>query len=110
MSLTDARQCVPANYRSGDSSCTEGESKEATDTRFPQKRYYRQRAHSNPLSDHSFDYPVTPEEMNWSAVFPNYSGETGRGVDFLDIGCGYGGLIVNLSPLFPDKLMVGFEI
>lgn len=79
-------------------------------TLFPQKRYYRQRAHSNPHSDHSFDNPVTPQEMDWSTVFPKYSGDVAGGVDFLDIGCGYGGLIVNLSPLFPDKLMVGFEI
>jgi len=79
-------------------------------TEFPQKRYYRQRAHSNPLSDHSFDYPVCPDDMDWSSVFPNYGGDVTKGVDFLDIGCGYGGLIVNLSPLFPDKLMLGFEI
>lgn len=25
------------------------------DIRLPQKRFYRQRAHSNPISDHSFD-------------------------------------------------------
>ena len=24
----------------------------------PQKRYFRQRAHSNPMSDHNFAYPV----------------------------------------------------
>ena len=29
---------------------------------------------------------------------------------FADIGCGYGGLLVQLSPMFPDKLMVGLEI
>ncbi|KAK5933800.1 hypothetical protein CgunFtcFv8_014253 [Champsocephalus gunnari] len=54
----------------------------------PQKRYYRQRAHSNPMAYHTFDYPV----------------------EFADIGCGYGGLLVELSPLFPDKLMLGMEI
>ena len=25
----------------------------------------------------------------------------------LDVGCGYGGLLVELSPLFPDKYMLG---
>jgi len=81
----------------------------AVSGKFPQKRYYRQRAHSNPLSDHSFNYPVTPDHMDWKSIFPHYTG-TLTDVQFLDIGCGYGGLIVSLSPLFPDKLMVGFEI
>ena len=29
----------------------------------PKKKFYRQRAHSNPISDHCFDYPVTPDEV-----------------------------------------------
>ena len=36
----------------------------------PRKRNYRQRAHSNPLSDHSFEYPVRPETMNWKEILP----------------------------------------
>ncbi|XP_053560965.1 tRNA (guanine-N(7)-)-methyltransferase isoform X2 [Bombina bombina] len=31
-------------------------------------------------------------------------------VEFADIGCGYGGLLVELSPLFPNTLMLGLEI
>lgn len=31
-------------------------------------------------------------------------------VEFADIGCGYGGLLVELSPMFPDTLMLGMEI
>ena len=31
-------------------------------------------------------------------------------VRFADVGCGFGGLIVSLSPLYPDKLMVGMEL
>merc|ERR1712244_206824 len=27
-----------------------------------------------------------------------------------DIGCGYGGLLMQLSPMFPDTLMIGMEI
>ncbi len=77
--------------------------------KLPQKRYYRQRAHSNPMSDHCFDYPVSPQKMDWKEHYPDY--EKGRTeVRFADIGCGYGGLLVQLSPLFPDKLMLGMEI
>lgn len=31
-------------------------------------------------------------------------------VRFADVGCGFGGLLVRLSPLYPDQLMVGMEI
>jgi hypothetical protein len=107
---------------------------------WPQKKYYRQRAHSNPLADHRFDVPVKPQLMDWSVLYPRFfetpagsgsgggsSGESSetasaacggssasiesggvglqtkaasaavpagsRRVEFLDIGCGYGGLL-----------------
>lgn len=41
-------------------------------SKLPQKKYYRQRAHSNPLGDHNFDYPINPEKMDWSRWFPQY--------------------------------------
>ncbi|VDN22611.1 unnamed protein product [Gongylonema pulchrum] len=28
----------------------------------PQKKYYRQRAHANPMSDHDIEYPVSPDQ------------------------------------------------
>lgn len=86
----------------------------------PQKKYYRQRAHANPMADHTLEYPVSPDAMDWRTLFPAFfpekddNGEhtvckTSR-VEFADIGCGYGGLLVDLSPMFPDTLMVGMEI
>ncbi|GFX97395.1 hypothetical protein TNCV_1077661 [Trichonephila clavipes] len=80
----------------------------------PQKRYYRQRAHSNPIADHNFDYPLTPDHMNWAPLYPKYFGEdaskSNAKVEFADVGCGYGGLLVELSSLFPEALMLGLEI
>ena len=35
----------------------------------PQKKFYRQRAHSNPLADHCFDYPANPDAMNWKKFY-----------------------------------------
>lgn len=35
---------------------------------------------------------------------------SGPMVKFADIGCGYGGLLMALSPIFPDTLMLGLEI
>ncbi|KAG8930987.1 tRNA (guanine-N(7)-)-methyltransferase (tRNA(m7G46)-methyltransferase) [Tulasnella sp. 418] len=31
-------------------------------------------------------------------------------VEFADIGCGFGGLLIALAPMFPDTLMLGMEI
>ncbi|XP_075055432.1 tRNA (guanine-N(7)-)-methyltransferase [Mixophyes fleayi] len=94
----------------------------------PQKRYYRQRAHSNPIADHTFEYPIKPEKMDWSEYYPEYfkplssdcihdvkdimveEKKQVNPVEFADIGCGYGGLLVELSPLFPNTLMLGLEI
>ncbi|XP_060072416.1 tRNA (guanine-N(7)-)-methyltransferase-like [Ylistrum balloti] len=95
--------------------------------KLPQKKYYRQRAHSNPMSDHIVDYPLSPDKMDWSEHYPEFckppsnrkneeidherrdKGRQPR-VEFADIGCGYGGLLVQLSPVFPDSLMLGMEI
>ena len=74
----------------------------------PQKKYYRSRAHCNPLSHNDgFDYPVRPSEMDWSGHYPSIADPS---VDFVDVGCGFGGLTVALATLFPDKLTLAMEI
>lgn len=86
----------------------------------PQKKHYRQRAHSNPIADHCLEYPLKPELMNWSPYYPKYFSKDNdnentednpkKYVEFADIGCGYGGLLVTLSPMFPNNLILGLEI
>lgn len=90
----------------------------------PQKKYYRQRAHSNPLADHSFIYPTSPAEADWSSHFPAFFPDSSTkseppdskkckracAVEIVDVGCGYGGLLIKLSSLFPETLMLGLEI
>ncbi|KAM8916502.1 tRNA (guanine-N(7)-)-methyltransferase isoform 2-T2 [Spinachia spinachia] len=53
--------------------------------------------------------------MDWRKLYADFitgnpSDEDAPRVEFADIGCGYGGLLVELSPLFPDKLILGMEI
>ena len=100
------------------SDTTEGELVE----KLPKKKFYRQRAHSNPIADHCFDYPVSPDKVrprstqpqitpcmfqhSWAEFFPDHPGGM---VEFADIGCGYGGLLVQLSPMFPNTLMIGIS-
>lgn len=88
--------------------------------KLPRKRFYRARAHSNPLSDSHFPIPISPDDVDLSQHYPRYfpadKGEHGDGdaeaprIRFADVGCGFGGLLVGLSPLFPDKLMIGMEL
>jgi len=44
--------------------------------------------------------------MDWSMHFPAFA-ESGKTPEFADIGCGFGGLLIALAPLFPDTLMLG---
>ncbi|GEQ69606.1 hypothetical protein JCM33374_g3278 [Metschnikowia sp. JCM 33374] len=80
----------------------------------PRKRFYRQRAHSNPFSDHRLDYPQEPSMMNWGKLYPHYldeeTGKMTKNVEIADIGCGYGGLLINLATAFPETLCLGMEI
>ena len=71
-----------------------------------QKKHYRQRAHANPFSDHSLLYPSSPHTVDWSAHYPAFAG-TGQVPQYADIGCGFGGLLINLAPIFPNILMLG---
>ncbi|WVQ71376.1 tRNA (guanine-N(7)-)-methyltransferase [Cryptococcus sp. DSM 104548] len=89
----------------------------------PQKRFYRQRAHANVFIDHELEYPKNPERMDWSTHYPAYfpapndDGSIppntklgGKKVEWADVGCGFGGLLMALAPMFPEKLMLGMEI
>lgn len=76
----------------------------------PQKRYFRQRAHANPFSDHDLTYPTNPAAMNWSLFFPKWNIENPSSVEIVDIGCGFGGLLIALAPKFPSMMIVGMEI
>jgi len=54
-------------------------------------------------------YPASPDDVEWDAHYPAFSG-TGKKPEFADVGCGFGGLLIALAPLYPDTLMLGLEI
>ncbi|TGJ86259.1 hypothetical protein E0Z10_g2499 [Xylaria hypoxylon] len=100
----------------------------------PRKKFYRQRAHANVFSDHHLVYPKSPDHMDWSTYFPAFVADTDpittsqptetslssatnlcprkltKEVEVVDIGCGFGGLLVALAPALPDTLLLGMEI
>ena len=69
--------------------------------------FHKQRAHCNPLAHHQLDYPMNPSSMDWSDLYPDFPDQI---PEIADIGCGYGGLLVSLSTLFPNTLILGGEI
>ena len=70
------------------------------------------RASPAPFPD---DSPLNPSEYNWEAHYPEFFAKAKEAdpnaeaplVRFADVGCGFGGLLVRLSPLFPNDLAVG---
>nr|XP_027085972.1 tRNA (guanine-N(7)-)-methyltransferase-like [Coffea arabica]XP_027087996.1 tRNA (guanine-N(7)-)-methyltransferase-like [Coffea arabica] len=78
-------------------------------TGLPRKRFYRARAHSNPLSDSHFPVPVAPSQFDYFSHYPQISNDSKK-IEFADIGCGFGGLLISLSTLFPATLMIGMEL
>ncbi|KAL8793496.1 MAG: hypothetical protein Q9195_003869 [Heterodermia aff. obscurata] len=91
-------------------------------TELPKKKFYRQRAHANPFSDHQLEYPISPDLMNWAEHYPVYAAppeddkddqaprRMTKDVTVADIGCGFGGLLVALAPQLSSELLLGLEI
>lgn len=97
---------------------------EVPEGKLPQKKFFRQRAHANPFSDHNLTYPESPAAMDWVELYPAYAvkeekentdlsvqgksvGKISKQVEVADIGCGFGGLLFALAPKMPDTLLVG---
>lgn len=124
--------------QSEDSELDEGKRKVVKEDRLiPKKKDYRMRAHINPLNTTPFPYPSHHSFVDWKGHYPLfYNGSqednekaycntvehpsfyehprtyplNGTNVSIIDVGCGYGGLLFGLAPLFPDKLILGMEI
>lgn len=79
----------------------------------PQKRYFRQRAHVNPIADHNFEYPLSPDQTDWTKFYDYDKTDTQveHKIRCLDVGCGFGGLLISLAAEIPaGHLALGMEI
>jgi tRNA (guanine-N7-)-methyltransferase len=51
--------------------------------------------------------PYHPDQADWEELFP---GIGDKKVEHVDIGCGYGGFLVGLGQIYPEKYSLGMEI
>lgn len=42
--------------------------------------------------------------MDWASHYPSFPG---KAPEYADVGCGFGGLLVELAPLLPDTVILG---
>ncbi|RAL01014.1 tRNA (guanine46-N7)-methyltransferase [Aspergillus ibericus CBS 121593] len=122
MSQPPPKRQKRAEYRKQVAEAVGDESAPVGKVKLPKKKFYRQRAHANPFSDHQLNYPLSPAHMDWASHFPAFvnpdPAQTNligtrkllKDVEVVDIGCGFGGLLVGLAGLLPETLMVGMEI
>lgn len=71
----------------------------------PKKSDFRPRAHCNPYSDINLFIPDNPFSINWQNFFKNNTPPL-----FLDLGCGYGRFLMEISKKYPNINMCGMEI
>jgi hypothetical protein len=76
-------------------------------------KFYRLRAHANPLAE-SFalreEAPASPSCVDWAALFPAIRQNPSRKVAWVDVGCGFGGLVASLAEHYPSEIVLGMEI
>eukprot|EP00485_Elphidium_margaritaceum_P009654 CAMPEP_0202709322 /NCGR_PEP_ID=MMETSP1385-20130828/21462_1 /ASSEMBLY_ACC=CAM_ASM_000861 /TAXON_ID=933848 /ORGANISM="Elphidium margaritaceum" /LENGTH=251 /DNA_ID=CAMNT_0049368567 /DNA_START=26 /DNA_END=781 /DNA_ORIENTATION=- len=70
-------------------------------------------AHCNPFNDVPYNFPTSPASMDWSQHFSQHTKDHPNvplQVSFVDIGCGFGNLLLQLAKLWPNRCGVGMEI
>ncbi|RVD93344.1 S-adenosylmethionine-dependent protein [Tubulinosema ratisbonensis] len=71
----------------------------------PKKKDFRPRAHANPFGDVFMEIPENPEVINWNEHF-----DSSDSPNFIDIGCGYGRFLIELSEKYKNKQVCGLEL
>lgn len=69
----------------------------------------RTRPHRNPLAENDDEHPECPAQFaeRYTEFYPNMPNPV---VEFVDVGCAFGGMLFALGELFPQTCMLGLEI
>jgi tRNA (guanine-N7-)-methyltransferase len=76
----------------------------------------RTRPHRNPLSSNEDEHPDSPQEWHREIMedklYPTTTTTSNNNinVEFADVGCAFGGMLISIAPHFPNTLMLGLEI
>jgi tRNA (guanine-N7-)-methyltransferase len=59
--------------------------------------------------------PISPCHVDFSLHYPQFFSssdqiDSSKKIQFVDISCGFGGLQISLSTIFPKTLMIGMEL
>jgi tRNA (guanine-N7-)-methyltransferase len=81
---------------------------ESESTKKKKKAQKRVRAHVNVFSPPDVPPPAHPGVVEWAKVFPAW--QEGARVTVCDVGCGFGGLLEHLGPVWADRFVLGLEI
>ncbi|KAL6553439.1 hypothetical protein OROGR_007281 [Orobanche gracilis] len=66
--------------------------------------------HENPTHSKT-TVPISSSQFDYAVHYPHFDKSGGsKKIEFADIGCGFGGLLISLSTLFPHTLMIGMEL
>ena len=83
----------------------------------PRKSIHRQRAHNNPLAANNMWRPDTPAAVPVATYYPALFGAapeqqppSSKAIRWVDLGCGFGSLLIQLARAERDVLILGMEI
>ncbi|KAK7198397.1 tRNA (guanine-N(7)-)-methyltransferase [Novymonas esmeraldas] len=69
----------------------------------------RTRPHRNPLAENDDEHPESPADFA-ERLAEFYPGVETPAVEFVDVGCAFGGMLFSLAEVFPTTCMMGLEI
>nr|CCM19339.1 tRNA (guanine-N(7)-)-methyltransferase,putative,methyltransferase, putative [Leishmania guyanensis] len=69
----------------------------------------RTRPHRNPLAENDDEHPECPAQFaeRFAEFYPGVDNPV---VEFVDVGCAFGGMLFSLAAVFPTTCMLGLEI
>ncbi|KAJ1639820.1 putative methyltransferase-domain-containing protein [Pavlovales sp. CCMP2436] len=92
---------------------SDGDESDGSEITRPRKAVHRQRAHNNPLATSHLWRPDTPATVPLAEYYPAFCGpgaRPGDAIRWVDLGCGFGSLLLELANFERRTLILGTEL
>lgn len=93
---------------------TDGDESDGSEIERPRKSIHRQRAHNNPLATNRLWCPDTPASVPVAEYYPGLlapsAAPSSNVIRWVDLGCGFGSLILELARVERRELILGMEL